>query len=1117
MKINYKISHKKPNLLKVGLLLLLLPIFSILSAQNPSQKVSFKLQNVTIKEFINQIKLKTNFTVVYRDAIIDNKNDISISVVESSLEEVIKEVLSKKGLQAVFNNKTIVITKKKPEPLVIERSKKVSGIVLDENGLPVIGASVLIPGSNIGVATDINGRFTIEAPTNAKLRVSYIGYEPREEELKVNSEMTISLNQSPKSLDEIVVVGFGAQKKESVVGSITSINTKDLVQSPQANISNSLIGRMPGLYAIQNSGEPGNDASILRIRGVGTFTGNQDPLIMVDGIETTNYNNIDPNEIESLTILKDASATAVYGVRGANGVILITTKRGVEGKPKVSFSSNVARTDFPFLRKNMNSYTYANSYNKALAYDSYVTGNYNPKYSDEAIELYRTHTDPIFYPDINWYNYMLKDASYQTQNNLSIRGGTERVKYFISLGYFTQDGMIKTTYYDAGYNNNLNYKRYNIRSNFDINLTKNLSTSIDFSSQISDTRGPNYSTGLLMELLSSVAPNTSPGVINNQIVTIPSITQSTVNPAATLNKGWHQNYENNLNASVRLNYKMDYITKGLSLRGAISYKNYNTDIKTYNQSQVMYQALKVDNTAVFIPNGDPQSMQFSDNVQKNTRTYLEAGTQYTRNFGENKVSGLILYNQSKYYSPDLAYLVPNGYQGLVGRITYAYGDRYLAEYNIGYNGTENFANGKRFGLFPAYSIGWVPTGESFFPKNELITFIKIRGSFGVVGNDKIGGDRFLYLPTSYSYTKNEYYFGQIGSTNQGYSSSDEGKLGNPDLTWEKAKKLNIGIDVKFIQDKVGFTFDYFDENRNNILCNRGTIPVIIGADMPAYNLGIMRNSGYEAEITYNDKIEDFKYFVKGNYTYAHNVIQFQDEVDWPYDYQKRTGQRFGQFFGFVADGLFNTWSEVNEANRPIYMWNNNKIQPGDIKYKDINGDGKIDANDTAPIGYSNFPEVIFGLSLGGNYKGFDFSILFQGASNVSNLPSRRTMRGFYTGTGANADLERSWSQERYEQDLSIVYPRFSVSNSEQNYVTSTYWLEDASYIRLKNAEIGYSFHSNFFKKIGISLLRVYTNGSNLLTWCKLFPGEDPEYPTGVANSEPYPVTRIYNLGFTINF
>ena len=995
----------------------------------------------------------------------------------------------------------------------------ITGIVRDEASQPMIGAIVYSPEYNIATMTDDKGWYSITVPkTGVEIQVSFIGYRTFTFTAGDRAVQNVLLEDENNTLEDAVVVAYGTQRKATVTGSVAAVTTKDLLQSPQANISNALAGRMPGLLSVQRSGEPGNDASTLRIRGVGTFAGDQDPLIMVDGIETDNYNNIDPNEIESITILKDASATAVYGVRGANGVLLIQTKRGELGKPKVSLSTNVAFTTFPFLRENMNSYEWASAYNQAYAYDSYITGSYTPQYTAEELEHYRTGDSPVLYPSIDWYDYMLKDYSMQTQSNINISGGSKRVKYFFSLGYFTQDGMLNTDVVPQDYDYQIKYRRYNFRSNFDINMTRDLTASIDVSMQIDNKRGPDWDTSLLFDQLSSVPPNATPGYVDGRIVTLQEVTNSSWSPLTAYNKGFRDNYGNTLNGAVRLNYKMDWLLQGLKLRAAISYQSYNEEKKTFQKEQVTYDARPSDDGGIiYVPNGEPVAARSGSEISRNRRIYLEGGVEWNNTFNGHSVGALLLYNQSKYHSPDLAFLIPNGYQGVVGRVTYDYHGRYLAEFNIGYNGTENFAEGRRFGWFPSFSLGWVPTDEPFFPKNDILTFLKFRFSYGVVGNDKVGGDRFLYVPTSYTFKDNVYYFGEAGSNYQGYRGSYEGKIGNPLLTWEKAKKLNVGVDAHLLKEKVTFTFEWFLENRDNILTNRGTVPVIMGANMPAYNLGKMRNSGYEGELSYSDRWGEFRFFARGNFTYAHNIILEQDEVHWPWNYQYRTGHRYGQFFGYVAEGLFNTWEEANDVNRPVYQWNNNKMQPGDIKYKDVNGDGYINDQDIVPIGYSNFPEIMFGLSFGGSWRGLDFSVLFQGATNVSTLPSRRTMRGFYTGTGASKDLLKSWSQERYEQGLEIVYPRYSVTNDTHNYVTSTFWLEDATYLRLKSAEIGYTLTTKWLSKAGVSSVRIYVNGNNLLTFCNLFPGEDPEYPTMEANAEPYPLTRVYNIGLNINF
>ena len=528
-------------------------------------------------------------------------------------------------------------------PVFAQTKITVSGVVTDSSGQPVPGVTVWAPALNVASLTEPDGSYSITLTSDrVEIHFDCMGYVSQTFIVTGSRGLNVSLADEAMVLENAVVVGYGTQRKETVTGSVTAVATKDLLQSPQANISNALAGRMPGLLAVQRSGEPGKDASTLRIRGVGTFAGGQDPLIMVDGIESSNYNNIDPNEIESVSILKDASATAVYGVRGANGVLLITTKRGQVGKPKVSLSTNVALSNFPFLRENMNSYEYAKSLNEAYAYDSYITGNYTQRYTDAQVEKYRTGEDPILYPSIDWYDYLLKKVSTQSQSNLNIRGGTEKVKYFFSLGYFTQDGMLKTDVIPHDYDNQIRYRRYNFRSNFDLNITKNLETSIDLSTQMDDSRGPNWDTPLLMDMLSSVPPNRSPGVIDGHVVTLSEITNDTWNPIGVYNNGWHRDYGNTLNGSVRLNYKMDYLLPGLKLRGAVSYKNYNLNIRKYEVSNVTYDARQTADGIVYVPSGDPTPVRNGSSTSKNRRLYMEAGIEYSHRFGKHDVGGLVL-------------------------------------------------------------------------------------------------------------------------------------------------------------------------------------------------------------------------------------------------------------------------------------------------------------------------------------------------------------------------------------------------------------------------------------------------------------------------------------------
>lgn len=1096
-------------------------------------KLSIEMHNKPLVEVLDAIKAQSDFSFVVNKTEVDLDRKVTVKVKKKTVLDVLNAALTGTGLDYEVNEKHIVIFRgESPQPVPQPQQsgqRKITGTVVDPMGEPVIGAAVIrLNVSGVaGTITNIDGQFEITGPSTAfKIEISYMGF--RKMVLDVvpsQNHYKIQLEEDSQLLDEVVVVGFGVQKKETVTGAISMLQTKELVQSPQANVSNMLAGRMPGLLAVQRSGEPGADASTLRIRGVGTFAtgdGSQDPLVMVDGIETDNFNNIDPNEIESLSILKDASSTAVYGVRGANGVILITTKRGATGKPQISYSGSVAINQFTEIRKTMNAYDYATLFNEARKNDAYITGAYTPRFTDEAIEKYRTGSDPLFYPDVDWYDLMLRDNAITTQHNVNVSGGVDKLKYFVSAGYYNQQGLFDMTDMLPGYNMQSGYERFNFRSNLDFTISKRLSMKLNIASQM-ETRTGNAvgeGTSRIMGMIATANPVSTPGIVDGKIVDT-GIGSSPL--IYFYQSGFRNQYRNNLTGSFNLKYEIPGI-KGLHLTTTISYESFYSHQQRYHKPKDNLETYNLvrqeDGTVVFLPLFQAGTFQFNEAYGKNRRTYVEAGFNYNRTFAQDhNVTALLLYNQSRKVDPNLAYKIPNSYQGVVGRVTYDYKSRYLLEFNMGYNGTENFAEGKRFGFFPAYSLGWVVSEEKFFPKTDIVSFFKIRGSYGEVGNDRIGGDRFLYLPTTYVAGGGSYNFGEVGSTYTNYAITSEGKIGNPVLTWERAKKTNLGAEISFWGHRIKITADYFREERNNILANLNTAPIVFGGNMPAYNMGKMKNSGWDGDITFHNTVNKFNYWLKANYTYAHNEIQYMDEVTPTYPHKYRTGQILNQNFGLICDGIYNTWEEVNDSNRPISTWNNNKLQPGDLIYRDINGDGIINTDDEVPIGYSNFPEVIYGFSFGGDWKGIDFSVLFQGATNVSINYSRMYTRGFAEDFSAPEALKKSWSQERYEQGLPIEYPRLSEGDvvNKHNYQKSTYWVRDASYLRLKNLEIGYTFNKNLLKKLRMSSLRLFVNGTNLLTFSDMIKGVDPEASDGVTNHEAYPVTRTYNIGLNIKF
>ena len=1121
--------------------LLLVPM--IIQAQRGN--VTLNLQNEEVRRFIRQVEKQTNYTFVYRNSVLNPKAKVTLVCKNWPLEKALSEVFTPFGIQYSFNNNTIVLHQKKEKgansklknvKLVNEDEQtmpgmnKISALVREADGTPIMGASIFVKGTKIGTVTNIRGEFSLEVPANSTVLVSYLGFTTREVSVKGSSNLKITLNEDEaQSLNEVVVIGYGTQKKATVTGAIASVTTKDLVQTPQANISNMLVGKMPGLIAMQRSGAPGEDSSTLLIRGVSTFSDNTAPLVMIDGVERPNYNGLDPNEIETVSILKDASATAIYGVRGANGVILITTRKGKKGKPHLSYSGNVAIQSPTALPHYLNSADYCEMYNEALKNDAYTTGTtYVPRFTSDDIKLYRDGTDPIMHPNTDWVGKFLRKASLRTQHNFNISGGTDRVKYFISAGYFHQGGMYKYTKIDRHHDVNASDTRYNFRSNLDFDITQDFKATVQLSTQINNTRTPGLGNSNLWKEISWATPLGTPGMVDGKLVRLEN-TIDDENPwQALLNNGYHDINANTINTTLRFEYDLSrLLLKGLSIHASTSYDSY------YNSKRLSIKKMQTfvpkrdpenPNEIVLIPQNEGDTWGGGFEYSKNRKVYFEAGLHYNQKFGKHETTALLLYNQSKYYAPSLAYHVPNAYQGIVGRVTYGYANRYLAEFNMGYNGTENFAKGRRFGFFPAVSAGWVLSEEPFFPKNDYLVYMKFRATYGEVGNDKIGGDRFLYLPSVYgntSGTLSGYNFGS--SSNPVYSQMvAEKRLGNPLLTWEKARKLNLGVDVNFFKNHLTVSFDYFKERRNNILSNRNSAPMLIGATLPAYNMGEMENSGFEFDINYRNKIRDFNYWGRFNYSFARNKILFQDEVPEKYAYQMRTGRRVGQFYGLLFDGFYNSWEEINALDRPVSSWNNNRLQPGDMRYVDVNKDGKIDMYDMVPIGYSPTPEIIYGFSFGGSWRGFDFSALFQGADHVSIKYFGRALWPFINAhNSAKTLILERWTQERYENGEPINFPRLSMSPSrdtDNNYQDSNFWIRNARYLRLKNVEIGYTLRKNQLKALGLESLRLYVSGTNLFTWTNVID-LDPEAPSKGGNTEinTYPLQKIYNIGLNIQF
>lgn len=1077
----------------------------------------------------------------------------------------------------------------------IAQTKKINGTVIDEKGLPIAGASITVnrASGSFAAITNTQGDFSLSVdPSIKKFTITYVGYVAQDILIGKKTIFNITLQSALVNLSDVVVVAYGTQKKASVTAAISTISSKEIVQSPVANISNGLSGRLPGLISVQSSGKPGADASTLYIRGVGTYAGNTDPLVVVDGVVRDTYNDIDPNEIENISILKDASATAVFGVRGANGVILINTKRGKEGAPKVSATVQTAVTQFTKLPKYVNSYQYATLRNEQV-FETYWQqhandvgvfnqpggwGNftakrdtgYTPQFTNEDLKYYQNaHTpklangsqnpyyDPFFHPDQDWQSQLYKNSTPQTQANVNITGGTKSLKYFISAGYLSQDGMFKTDY--MPFSSDMDYKkdRYNLRGNFDFDINDNFKISVDVGTEFVQVSGMNNDGYNYQKNLMWTNPMGSPGYIDGRFTFIWNQNAEQFNPLYSMAVRNQYNINNNstLNSAIRLTHKLNFITKGLSVSARGAYDSYFSSTSGGQSFPVMWDVRPN-------PNGDkldPIWVQMNDEAPsqrwanwytyKWRKWYVEYALNYNRTFGDHTVTALAMFNAEKKFDPKLAYDLPHAYEGLVGRVTYAYKEKYLAEFNMGYNGSENFPPGKRYGFLPAYSLGWITSKESFWPKNDYVTFLKIRGSLGYVGNDMVDKDnthRYIYLPNVWTYGNTAlqgYYFGMNGSNRTHVQGAWENTLGNPDITWETAQKINIGFEAKLFKDKVGVTFDHYNEDRKNILSFKGTVPGIVAANLPAYNLGKVKNWGNELEITYRDQTHrDFNYWIKANVSNNQNEIIFRDEPIVPgLEYQAQTGRTINQGLYLQANGLYTSWSQlyaVDGNNNPILSQpvlakgNNGKsyanatgqtvyekdlsfgnvpLQPGDVRMKDVNYDGVIDNKDYVRSGKTSIPEFTYGISFGFSYKGFDFSVLLQGAAGVAADPMPSTDLHFDGTTQALFDVDwNRFTSDRYAAGQTINFP---IAAYNRQAYQNTFFHVNSSYMRLKNLEVGYTFQKGFLSKIGVGSARVYINGYNIYTWSANRIWGDPEN----MGTMGYPLTRTYNTGLNISF
>lgn len=998
-------------------------------------------------------------------------------------------------------------------PQLLMAQAVVSGIVKDENG-PLTGVTIVEKGTtNNGTITGSNGKFSLHLKNPSdSLVVSMIGYI-RQIIKSSEKKMEIIMHPSSQGLNEVMVVGYGTVSRITNTGAVSSIQAAKIRDVPTSSVQNALAGKLPGFFTQQRSGQPGEDASDFFIRGVSSLNpaGNQ-PLIIVDGIEYT-YNQlaqINVNEIESISILKDASATAIYGIKGANGVLIVTTRRGHAGKPQVNVRMESGMQSPVMLPVFLNSYQSALLVNEARQNDGLT-----PQFSQSDLEHFKTGDDPYAYPYVNWYKAIYKPYSMQYNTNVDISGGNNMVKYFISGGAFRQNGNVRNfeDKYDAGnrvVNSNYYYRRYDFRSNLDVQASKNLSLRLDLTGRFYQINTP-YAENIVSEIYdwSQIHPYSAAFINPNGSYTYATDTKSqlpTIN-ARLATEGYSLDREDDMNMLLGGTENLDDITKGLSFTGRIAYASVQSDTRQLSRGApptYLYDPVTgtytLHGTAYVLGNYTLNAYQGLYNNRLNVQAYFN----YDRTFGNHHITSLLLYNKESYYDKNAGW-IPQNFKGFSFKGGYDYKDKYLFNFVASYNGSDRFQAHKRYGFFPAVSAGYNIANEPFF-KNAIhfADLLKIRASYGVVGSDVTPGNRYLYAQT---YNQGATY--SFGETDNEQATITEGALGNPDVTWEKQKELDIGMDMNLFSSKFSMTIDYFNNVRYDQLTTPQNIPLMLGVGVSPENIARVRNKGLDGQISYNNHIGKVGYNITGVFSYAKNKILYMDEAAPAYPWLAQTDHSIGQPFGYTFIGFYQNQEDINKSAKPN---TGNTIVPGDLKYKDLNGDGVIDQYDEGPIGRPNLPNSTAGLTLGINYKGLSVSLLFQGAWGYSLSVVGTGIEPFQSQFQPIDEL--AWTPENSQN---ARFPRLTTNpttvNSPSAYM-SNFWLINVVYVRLKTLEIGYQLPDKWLP-FKINNARIYMSAYNLLTWknYSLYQ-QDPEIASNTAG-DAYLNQRVVNVGLQV--
>lgn len=1014
-----------------------------------------------------------------------------------------------------------------PQSLQAQEDKKliIKGVVEDALG-PIIGASVVAKNQpGVGAITDLDGRFSLKVGAYDVLQITFVGYQPVEIpvlSIKDKNNLKVTMKEDNQTIDEVVVTASGVQKKKTLTGAITNVELKQL-NAPGANLSNSLAGVVPGIIAMQSSGEPGENMSQFWIRGMSTFGAKSGALILVDGVERS-FNEIPVEDIESFSVLKDASATAIYGQRGANGVVLITTKRGEKGKVKINVKAGFDWNTPVKVPEYASGYDWARLANEALV------GRYeNPLYTNEELDIIQHGLDPDLYPNIDWRDLMLKKGAPSYYANISFSGGSDNVRYFVTGRYTGENGRYRTSSSENKYNTNSTYERWNYRANVDMNLTRTTVLSVGVGGWLVNRTSPSSSSGDIWQSFASYTPVTAPRKWSTG--QWPIVSGMTTPEYQMTQTGYRTIWENKMETNVGLEQDLSFITKGLKFNGVFAFDTYNKNTIVREKGEELWSAESLrdgNGNLVLKREANAKAMSQAKTVEGDKRYYLQASLDYSRLFAEKHRVGAfaMVYQQEtsdvNFAEDDLMASIPHRTLAYSGRFTYAYKDKYLTEFNWGYTGSENFEKGKQFGFFPAVSVGWVLSEEPFIKKMmSWMDQFKIRASYGEVGNDEIAGRRFPYI-TLVNTDDNAYSFGEFTNNSaQGYRIKT---MGTPYLTWEVAKKYDVGVDFSFFNSKITGTIDWFLDKRDDIFMKRNQMPLTTGlADQtPMANVGKMKSYGWDGNIAYTQRIGQVNLQLRANFTYQTTDVIDRDEAANELWYKMEKGFQLNQSRGLIALGLFKDQEDIDRSPSQVAL-SNKTILPGDIKYKDVNGDGVITDDDKVPLGYRETPGLQYGLGLSANWKNWGINMLFQGTGKCDFFVGGNGPHAFHDGkrgnilqvmVDGNRWIPKEISGTEATEDPNADWPRLTYTNNNNNNRKSTYWLKERKYLRLRNLEITYDLPQMWTRKFLVSNMRIGFIGQNLFTWAP-FKWWDPEGTNESGSS--YPINRTYSCYIQFSF